>query len=1111
MLACMGEPDPGERTMSVYRSEPGMTGLPTGTVTLLLADIEGSTGLWQTRPETMGSAVARLDASLVRLTRAHNGVRPVEQGEGDSFVIAFTRASDAIACALDLQRAPLAPIRLRIGIHSGEIQLRDDANYIGPTINRTARVRDLGHGGQILLTAATEQLVVDHLPAGAWLADLGSHELRNIARRERILQLCHPDLRVAFPPLRSAQSLIKQPLPLSLTSFVGRAAELSELRTLLGVHRLVTLTGAGGVGKTRLAVQLASDLATEFRRPVYFVDLAPISDPDLVAGAVAATVGLHDQPGRPAIDCLAARLADGEVLIVLDNCEHLLGAAAAVVDALLSRSPGLRLLATSREPLRTAAEVNWQVPSLPLENEAVALFTDRACQVRPDFTVTDHNVEAITEICRRLDGMPLAIELAAARIRALSAVEIRDSLRDRFELLTGGARTAVRRQQTLRASVDWSYSLLTETESVLFRELAVFVGSFDLDAALAVCGSTVVQRYQVLDQLTLLVDKSLVLADSGADRTRYRMLETIREYAVEKLRESGQLDAVRARHREYYTTLTTRLDTLLRNDFRGCVADVEVNLDNVRAALAYSCEQQNYALALRLTSALQPLWQGRGRLREGLMWFDTILGDADRLGSDSHDPGQRAIVARALADKAVLDSYTVAAQATNLAERAVTIARDLDDPALLARALTARGCAAALDFASAAGFFDEALGLVRSTGDNWCLSQVLGRQAYLAAMAGDATAASALGGEGAELAEALGDWPNLHLCRWSIGMAQMFRAQLAGAIATFRAVINACQAENDVVGMMLCLVSQGCALVYSGQVSAAQQVGRAAIAAGAELDVVLERTAATVVAMAAVAEDDVATARNISASVWQHPAVHRGTVAVSAVALCAHAYGDLTAAQSLADQSVHTLAGWHLLWALTIRSYVAAARGDKEAARRDVHRALVLAAGTEARLGLAAALECLASLVIDSDGHLAAARFLGAADAVRHRTGEFRFPVHERTTQTALDACRDELGDEAFAAAYAEGAHLSTEDVINYALRGRSERKRPASGWEALTPAELDVARLVSEGLPNKDIAERLFISPRTVQAHLTHVYTKLGYTSRVQLAQEAVRRTDRA
>ena len=509
--------------------------LPTGTVTLLLADVEGSTRLWETQPDQMAEAIARLDHALTDLVATHDGVRPVEQGEGDSFVVAFARASDAVACALELQRAPLAPIRLRIGVHTGEVQLRDEGNYIGATINRAARIRDLAHGGQTVLSGTTEDLVADVLPADAWLTDLGRHELRGVPRPERVVQLCHPDLANEFSPLRTTSTVVSHNLPVQLTSFVGRGAQMTDLEKLLVDNRLVTLTGAGGAGKTRLAVEIAARIASEFRDGVWYVDLAPVTHPGVVPVTVARALGLPDQPGRSTMDTLLRFVRDRQMLVVLDNCEHLLDASAELVVALLGAAPGLTLLATSREPIGAAGEVSWRVPSLSVSDEAIELFVDRARRARPDFLITDDNTRTVAEICARLDGMPLAIELAAARVRALSLGEIRDGLHDRFRLLTGGARTAVRRQQTLRASVDWSHALLTEPERVLLRRLAVFLSGFDLDAAQAVAGGGDVERYQVLDLITLLVDKSLVLAEHTGGATRYRLLETVRQYALEKL------------------------------------------------------------------------------------------------------------------------------------------------------------------------------------------------------------------------------------------------------------------------------------------------------------------------------------------------------------------------------------------------------------------------------------------------------------------------------------------------------------------------------------------------------------------------------------------------
>ncbi|MGH3967471.1 MAG: ATP-binding protein, partial [Mycobacterium sp.] len=687
MLASMSQIDPRVDAPLVNWSDLGVSGLlPTGTVTLLLADVEGSTRLWQNQPEEMTAAIARLNRTVSDVIAAHDGVRPVEQGEGDSFVAAFARASDAVAAALELQRAPLAPIRLRIGVHTGEIQLRDEGNYAGPTINRTARLRDLAHGGQTVLSGATEQLVVDRLPDGVWLADLGTHPLRDLPRPERVVQLCHADLVNDFPPLREPKAIVSQRLPVQLTSFVGRQAELTQVRALLAENRLVTVTGAGGVGKTRLAVQIAGQLAGEFADGIWYVDLAPITDPTVVPITMARAFGLPDQPGRSTMDTLTRFVADRQMLVVLDNCEHLLDASAALVVALLEACPRLTLLATSREPIGVAGEVSWRVPSLSLADEAFELFTDRARRARPDFQISDDDAAAVAEICRRLDGVPLAIELAAARVRALSLAEIVDSLHDRFRLLTGGARTAVHRQQTLLASVDWSHALLTEPERVLFCRLAVFLGGFDLDAAQFVCGGTDVERYQVLDQLTLLVDKSLVVADDSGGRTRYRLLETVRQYALEKLGESGAADTVRVRHRDHYTAMAAPFDAPAGADYEQRIEQADVEIDNLRAAFGWSLENSEVELALALASSLQPLWHPR-RFREGLAWLDAALADLDA----KHAEVTPAVRARALADRAMLGILAGAAASLDQARQALAIAREVEDPALLARALTACG------------------------------------------------------------------------------------------------------------------------------------------------------------------------------------------------------------------------------------------------------------------------------------------------------------------------------------------------------------------------------------------------------------------------------------
>ncbi len=695
-------------------SDLGVSELPTGTVTLLLADVEGSTRLWQTRPDEMSAAVARLDRAVSDLVALHNGVRPVEQGEGDSFVVAFARASDAAAFALQLQLTPLSPISLRIGLHTGEVQLRDETNYVGPTINRAARLRDLAHGGQTVLSATTSDLLADALPADAWTLDLGTHPLRDLPRPERVTQLCHADLRNDFPPLRAAKNTGKQHLPTQFTSFIGRSAEIRTVRKMLTDKRLVTLTGAGGVGKTRLAVQVADQMDSEFEDGVWYVDLAPITDPEVVPVAVTRALGLPDQAGRSTMDTLTHVIAGRRMLIVLDNCEHLIDASASLVDALLAACPQVTILATSREPIRVAGEIAWGLPSLALADEAITLFADRARHVRPDFVVSEQNLGTVTEICRRLDGIPLAIELAAARVRALSLTQIVDSLHNRFRLLTGGARTAVRRQQTLRASVDWSHALLTEPERVLFRRAAVFMGGFDLDAAQAVCADSDIERYQTLDQLTLLIDKSLFVTEDSHFGTRYRMLETVRQYALEKLGESGEADAVRARHRDHYTAMAALLDTPGRTGHRYRVELAEIEMDNLRAAFTWCRESAQVATALQLASALQPLWIARGRVQEGAAWFDAAFDDATTHNLEV----PLAVRARALADKATLDASQNIHDNMDKALEALALAREIDDPTLLVRALAGCGLIAAYDAVAAGSYFDEALGLARAVGDD---------------------------------------------------------------------------------------------------------------------------------------------------------------------------------------------------------------------------------------------------------------------------------------------------------------------------------------------------------------------------------------------------------
>ena len=872
----------------------------------------------------------------------------------------------------------------------------------------------------------------------------------------------------------------------------------------MGGNRLVTLTGAGGAGKTRLGVEVANQVAGNYAEGVWYVDLAPITDPAVVPVTVARALGLPDQPGRSTIDTLLRFVHDRQLLVVLDNCEHLLDACAELVAALLGGAPGLTLLATSREPIGVPGEATWRVPSLSVSDEAVALFTDRARLAQIDFAVTDDNAATVAEICQRLDGMPLAIELAAARVRALSVGEILDSLHDRFRLLTGGARTAVRRQQTLRASVDWSHALLTETERILLRRLAAFLGGFDLDAAQSVAGDDGLERYQVLDQLTLLVDKSLVVAENIRGRTRYRLLETVRQYALEKLGESGEADAVRSRHRDCYTTLAALLDTPARGTYERRLEQAETEIDNLRAAFVWSRENSDVELALALASSLQPLWQARGLIREGLAWFEAALTDDNA----RHVEVAGAVRARALADKAVLATVAGAYSSLDQAQQAVALARDADDSALLARALTACGLIAAYNAELAGPYFAEAGALARASGDQWRLSQILAWQARGAITAGDPIAARAAGQEGCDLAEVIGDRFALRQCRWCLGLAQIMQGDRAGAVAQFGELVAEAEEAHDAIYKALSLAGQGIAFAGQGEVAAARAAADAAIEAAAELGGVAAGNAYLALASAALAAGDAATALDASEAVWQHHDVQPATRAVGRAvgALAVLAGGDLVAARRVADEAVSKATGWYLMVALTTRAQVAIAQSEPDLAERDAHDALAIAANMHACFGNSDILECLATLAGDRGSNGEAARLFGAAHAIRQRIGEVRYKVWDAAHEASVAALRDAMGENDFDAAWAEGAALSPEEAIAYAQRGRGERKRPTSGWASLTPTEHDVIRLVSEGLGNNDIATRLFVSPRTVQSHLTHVYAKLGLTSRVQLVQEAAR-----
>ena len=1098
----------------------GVGRLPTGTVTFLLTDLEASTRLWEDSGEVAAVAIARHYQLLEAAIALHGGVRPLEQGEGDSVVAAFTTASDALAAALDVQRAfseepwpEGRELRVRIALHTGEAHLRDAANYFGPTIIRCARLRSIAHGAQTLLSDATRDLVVDQLAPGITLRDLGSHRLKDLGRPERVWQLCHADLANDFPPLRSLDALPNN-LPVQLSTFVGRDEELAQVGDALKRSRLVTLTGSGGCGKTRLALQVAAEVADRHDDGVWWVELAPVSRPELVAHAVAAALGLREEHGRPLEETLAEQLRDTATLLVLDNCEQVLDAAARLVDGLLAAAPGLKVLATSREPLGIPGELGWRVPPLD-EASAVLLFVDRAQQVRPTFAPTPAEIAVLAQICDRLDGIPLAIELAAARTRMMNPARIASALADRFRLLTGGSRTVMPRQQTLEASVSWSHDLLDDLERGLVRRLSVFAGGFTLEAAEAVAADEMIDSYAVLDLLARLVDKSLVQVDYDQAEARYRLLETIRQYMSERLVESGESDVTRNRHLTHYLAVVERAaPELVSADLIAWLDRLDREHDNIRTALEWAAGPDQSEHLLRMVTSLTLFYEYRGHLGSGGRWFSRALAAVE-------DAEPTVVHARALwgaAHVAVYgDDLETAAQR---APEALAMAEAVGDEWAMARALNTIGYLQMWSEPEAArAALQQSVELGQQIGDDWAVADGLKMITVAWLFQEDHQGVRQAFDDLLRVASRLGN--DFFIAWYHAGIGWLALRQ--GDFDTARHELDLSIEHSDRVGDP---ATRGLAIAWLSHIDGLTGEGGAATA---RLEELLARASASggsaavpeaVVQLAtlAVGRGNTAAARELLqpfaddmrgfGMLWPQ------SWAQSILGAALLAEGDAAAASIALDEAKTVARSLDNAWLISLADHwlgkIARRAGDTSRAEQLHHEALHLQHRQNLRLGIVESLEALAALASDHESPAEAARLFGAADGLRLSIGMVRSPAEQTGYDDDLCSAHAQLAGDEFDAAWSQGAALSMDDAVEYASRARGERKRPSSGWTSLTPTEDRVVALAAEGLTNPQIAERLFVARGTVKVHLGHIFTKLGVTTRAELAAEATRRTER-
>ena len=1110
----------------------------------LLTDVEGSTRAWEADPPGMAAAMDRHNAILDEAVSAHGGVSPPAQGEGDSIVAAFARASDAVRAAVTAQRSLTSepwsiadPLRVRMAVHAGEARFIDDGNYAGHAIIRTARLRAIAQGGQILVSTSAHDLTVDQLGEAVAFRDLGEHRLRDLARPERVWQVIGDGLSDDFEPLRSLDAHPHN-LPVQLSSFVGRTDEVATLVRLMTSERLVTITGAGGAGKTRLAQQVAAELLESLPAGAWWVELADLEHANQIPGAIARSTGIKAEVGDQEMDALVARL-DGERLLVLDNCEHLIAGVATLVDVLLRRCPSLRILATSRESLAVDGEVAWRIPPLGVppitglgeptpvaalgQYDAVRLFLDRAQRVRPNFHLDDASAPIVADICQRLDGIPLALELAASRCRSMAPQGIRDGLIQGLELLAGGGRAALPRQQTLEASIAWSHALLDPAEQILFRRLAVFRGGCALDDIEAIVADDLLPAASVLDLLDRLVVQSLVVVDDGGPGQRFRMLETVRQYGTRRLAEADEVEALTQSHARHFVDHLLAIGPHLEDafdfdEFRWIAEEME-NLD---AAIRWAVESGERS------TCVDALWH------LALAWGLVDPPACERLFAVVIDAivGDRQLVAKALVGRAHLRMWAGdVAQSAMDAMAGIDVAEEVGDGWVATRGRTYLGQVIAWVDPEAGNELQRRVIIdARESGD--LVAEALATIGLGSTIAGLQTRqvdGLPILEEGWELAVRLGNPLVLAWAAAQLGIVAAFGARfeeaerLAGeaertldAIGRTLGVRALRLAQGTIIGGVIAFTRSYCASQW-GEDSAyleslpamADEVARAGYLMTPSL---LEISFAVFAGhQGRTDEAEASFARCIA---YNELAGTEATTVSAAALWCDYALaaGDLVEARrrvAMAEGPLIAQQSYHARCRIGLRhAALALVDGEPLVAEGHVHDVLALAVEQQIPWEMLQAMEMLVQVAAVTGSMEEAARIAGIAASMRSETGiKVELVWHRERRDEAIDAARTALGDDAFDRAFIEGGSLSADDAVAYVRRARGERKRPSFGWDGLTPTEERVVEHVMEGRTNPEIAEAMFISRETVKTHLSHIFTKLGVTSRAELAARAARR----